>query len=891
MKQTTPHFRRSAVARSVLVAIGAGALMSGIAQAQSTLERVTVTGSAIKRSISDESSLPITILDTKELRESGVTSVEEAMSMLSSNQSSRGSNQSIGSGTGGKAVADLRGLGSNKTLVLLNGRRLASFAFDAASVDLNAIPLAAISRIEILRDGASAIYGTDAIGGVINFITKRDFRGGEVSVEATIPKASGGREGRFSLAGGVGNLDVDGFNVWAALDRRTQAAVAATEREFAKTGVDASKGLNLTSGTTFPGNFTQGSVSGNPTRAAGCLPPFSLPLASTTCRFDYTAMIDIVAPTETTTATGRANFKLGSNLVSLELLHSENKNTAYVAPDPVTGITLPPTSPFYPKTYVGIDPTKNITAGWRTLQAGRRTNLAETSADRFVATISGAMGNWDYDAGTFWTQSKATDGGIDGYVNAAKIKAGVASGALNPFGEQTAAGLALINDAKMIGNAATGKGTTTGVDFHLNGEVFSLPAGKVSMSFGAEVRKETYENDTNDAYVLAVPSMGRDAYHAAGDRNVMALTLEALVPVTKQLELQLAARRDQYSDFGSTFNPKIGFRYQPNAMVMVRGSANTGFRAPTLDDLYGPQSVTFTANSYDDPLLCPNGVVNTAAGGIAPRDCGQQFQAKTGGNTKLQPETSVTGSLGIVLQPMKDLTLSVDYWKIKLKDQIAAFPETAVVADPVKYANRIIRCSTLSIAVQDTLTACQAGYNNGPGIGYIETLSDNLGAVNTDGFDFAAQYGFKAGGLGGFTLSYNGTLVNSYQYQNSPTDPFKENVGIYQDASPVFKWMHVLGLNHKLGAWSTQLTVMNKSSYKDQDVGQTPIADVAAYTLTNLSTTYSGVKGLALTVGVKNLFDVEPPLSVQATTFQKGYDPRYTDAIGRALFLRANYKF
>jgi len=891
MKQKAPQFRRSAIARSVLLAIGTSAFLVSVAQAQANLERITVTGSAIKRSISDESSLPITILDTKELRESGVTSVEEAMSMLSSNQSSRGSNQSIGSATGGKAQADLRGLGSNKTLVLLNGRRLASFAFDAASVDLNSIPLAAIERIEILRDGASAIYGTDAIGGVINFITKRNFQGGEVSAEATLPKASGGKEKRFTLSGGAGNLDKDGFNVWAAIDRRTQDAVAATEREFAKTGVDAAKGLNLTSGTSFPGNFTQGSLAGNPTRAGGCLPPFSLPLASTTCRFDYTAMIDIVAPTETTTATARGNVKIGDNLVSLEVLHSENKNTAFVAPDPVTGITMTPASPFYPKTYAGIDPTKNITVGWRMIPAGRRTNLAETSSDRVVLTSSGTLSTWDYDAGAFWTQSKAADGGIDGYVNAAKIKAGVLSGVLNPFGDQSAAGSALINDAKMIGNAATGKGTTSGIDFHLNGDVWSLPAGKVSVSVGAELRKETYQNDTTDAYVLAVPSMGRDAYHAKGDRNVTALTFEALVPVTKQLELQLAARNDQYSDFGNTFNPKIGFRYQPTPQIMVRGSANTGYRAPTLDELYGPQSITFTANSYDDPVLCPGGVVNTAKGGVAPRDCGQQLQAQQGGNPKLKPETSVTTGLGIVFQPSKNLTLSLDYWNIKLKEQINAFPETAVMDDPVKNASLIFRCSTLPLALQDTLTACQAGYNNGPGIGYIQTLSDNLGAVNTDGFDLAASYGFKTDGMGAFTLTYNGTLVNSYQYQNSPTDPMKENVGIYQDASPVFKWQHVLGVNHKMGAWSTQLTVNTKSGYTDQDVGQAVRGEIPSYTLTNLSTTYSGVKGLGVTVGVKNLFDVAPPLSVQATTFQKGYDPRYTDAIGRALFLRASYKF
>lgn len=892
MKKPALRFRRSVLAQSVLIACGATAAFSASAQAQDQLERVTVTGSAIKRTIASEAALPVTILSTKDLRESGVTTVEEAIKTLSYSQSSQGSNQSIGSATGGKAEANLRGLGSNKTLVLLNGRRLASFAFDAGSVDLNAIPLAAIDRIEVLRDGASAIYGTDAIGGVINFITKKNLKGGELSIEATNPVADGGRQDRISLAAGWGDLDKDNYNVWVTVDSSRQGSVAATQREFGKTGVNLEKGLNLTSGTTFPGNFTQVAtrVSGNPTRAAGCQPPMSLPLSATTCRYDYTAAIDLVAPTETQTLTARGNFKIADKMLSLEFMHATNKNTARVAPDPVTGITLPSTSPYFPTGYPGLN-ASDLTVGWRMEPAGRRTNVAETSADRFVATLSGTMADWDYEAGLFLTQSKANDGGVDGYVNAGAIRSAVRAGLLNPFGAPTAAQQDIINAAKMIGTAATAKGETKGIDFRINKELFSLPAGKVGVSAGFEFRNETYQNDTNDAYVKAVPSMGRSPFHAAGSRDIAAFTLEALVPVTKQLELQLAARNDKYSDFGNTFNPKIGFRFQPMSSFLVRGSANTGYRAPTLDDLYGPQTITFSANSYNDPLLCPGGVVNVAAGGLASRDCGQQVQANIGGNPNLKPETSKTLTVGMVFQPTRDFQFSVDYWKIQLKDQINEFPETAVLGNPVKYASRIFRCSTLPIAVQDTLNACQAGFRNGPAIGYINTLSDNLGAVNTDGLDFSASYAFKTASVGSFMLSYNGTLVNSYKYQNSPDDAFKENVGIYQDTLPVFKWQHVVGVNHKMNSWSTQFTVYNKSGYRDQDAGQAVIGDVGSYTLSNLSTTYTGFKNVSLTAGVKNLFDVKPPFTVQANTFQKGYDPRYTDAIGRAVFLRASYKF
>ena len=569
------------------------------------------------------------------------------------------------------------------------------------------------------------------------------------------------------------------------------------------------------------------------------------------------------------------------------MLHSENSNVARVAPDPVTGITMSPSSPFYPATYPGLDPTQNISVGWRMIPAGRRTNLAETSSDRVVATLSGSWTTWDYDAGLFWTQSKAKDGGIDGYVNAAQIKADVLAGRLNPFANPTAAQQALIDAAKAIGNAATGKGTTKGADFRVSGEMFSLPAGKVGIAAGVEVRKEDYQNDTNDAYVLAVPSMGRDAYHARGSRDVRALTLEAAVPVTKQLEVQLAVRNDHYSDFGSTTNPKIGFKFKPMNMLLLRGSYNKGFRAPTLDELHGPQSITFSANSYDDPILCPGGVANAGAGGIAPRDCDQQVQAQQGGNPALKPETSKTNTLGAVLQPTKDLQFSVDYWKIELKNQINAFPEQSIMGNPTLYANKIVRCPAIPEAQQQTLTACQAGYLNGPAIGYIVTLSDNLGLVKTDGWDIGASYAFNLDRIGRFNVTYNGTRVNSYKYQNSPEEALKENVGVYLDSSPVFRWQHVLSVNHTRANWSTLLTMRNKSGYTDED----PSNSVSAYTLVDLAATYTGFKGFTLTGGVKNLLDKDPPFSNQGTVFQKGYDPRYTDAIGRAYFVRGSYRF
>lgn len=854
------------------------------------LQRVEVTGSAIKRTIDDEGALPITVITNKELRDAGVTSTEEALQRVAAMQTIQGSSQSIGSGTGGKAEANLRGIGSNKTLVLLNGRRLAAFAFDSQSVDLNAIPFSVIERIEVLRDGASAIYGTDAVGGVINFITKRNFSGIELTAEATAPRGPGADQKRFSVTGGFGDLDKQGFNIWAAYDSRKQDRLRSLDRSFARTGYDPSRGLNLTSGTSYPANFVgwiNGTQQGGNPSYPNCAPPSSIndPSRPNVCRYDYTSAIDIIPEQKLDTFALRGNIKLGGDHVySVEYTRAANSNTARVAPDPVTGLTMTNTSPYYPSSYPGLDTSQPITVGWRMVPAGQRTNEAQTLAERLVMELSGTLGNWDYKQGIFYTKSRAQDNIRDGYVNKAAIQDGITSGILDPFGTPTAEALKLINEAKVFGSPSIGKGSTLGLDFRASRELFSLSGGKASIALGMELRHERYQNDTDDALVTSVPSLGRDPYHVVGSRNVSALTAEVLLPVTKELELQGALRFDRYSDFGNTINPKIGFRYQPFKQFLMRGSYNTGFRAPALDDMYGPQSATYTADAYDDPLLCPNGVV--ANGGVTVRDCGQQAQVMQGGNPALDPEKSKAFTLGLGFSPSKDANYTIDYWNIKLKNQIDSFPEQAIFGDPAKYADRFVRCNTLSPTQQALYDRCQGGYAGSNAIAYVIALTDNLGGVKTDGFDINATHAFGTG-AGRVTLSYSGTYVRNYLYQRIQTDPYIQNVGRYVDASPIFRMQHVFGVDFKVGGVGVNLSVRNKSGYVDQD----PSNRVGSYTLTDLGLNYSPIKGLTLAGGIKNLFDVDPPFSNQGTTFQKGYDPRFTDPTGRAFWFRLQYAY
>jgi len=891
----TSAFERTKLCTGLLIAFGGLVIAPGtvLAQDATTLQRVEITGSSIKRVVDLDAALPVQVISAEDLRTTGVTSTEGAMARIAANQTLQGASQSVGAGTAGAAYANLRGIGTNKTLVLLNGRRVANFAFSSSSVDLNSIPFSAIDRIEVLLDGASAIYGTDAIGGVINFITKKNYQGFDATVNGEFPQKDGGDKKGFQLSAGFGDLEKDGYNVFITGDVQKNEKITAIQRDFGSTGVIPDRGLVKTSGTSFPGNFSQGSLSGNPS-LPGCAPPFSLYLpgvSSKTCRFDYTAYIDLVPETETKTLMARGSVKLNANnVLSLEYMGTDNRNLTHVAPDPMTGLTMTPSSPFYPSTYPGIDPTKNITAGWRMIPAGPRTGETVTDANRTVLSLEGSSGKWDYKGALFNAESTGTQSVVSGYLNKSIIAGGVKNGTLNPFGPADSSAMAIINSAQMAGDYQKAKGTTTGIDAGASTQFGSLSGGAMSAAIGAEFRKDKYSNDTNDDLVNNMPSLGASPYHVTGDRDIWAVSGEMLFPFTKELEMTLAARYDHYSDFGSTFNPKVALRYTPVKNVSFRGSYNTGFRAPSLDDIYGPQVISFTGNAYDDPVLCPGGTV--AAGGVESRDCGQQAQIQLGGNPALQPEKSKTLTFGVALEPAKNLTMSIDYWNIKLTDSINPFPEQAIFDDPAKYAARYHRCNTLSVAVQETLDRCGGEWLNSNAIGYVTGLTDNLGNVNTDGIDLAAGYGFNSD-YGRWNFSWNGTWVHKYEYQRNKDDVYLQNVGMYVDAGPVLRWAHTFGVNWKAGDFSTILNVNYKSGYTDENTGVDPqyAGGVASYTLADLAVTYTGFKHTKLTLGVKNLFDTKPPFSNQGTTFQQGYDPRLTDPAGRAWVVRAGVSF
>lgn len=840
------------------------------------LQAVTVTGSAVRR-VDAETAVPVTILRTEKLQQEGVTSTEQLVNRITGAQNGYNSSQSVGAATGGASFADMRGIGANKTLVLLNGRRLGNNALDGSAVDLNTIPFSAIERVEVLRDGASSLYGTDAIGGVINFITKDSAQGGQISLGGETPLSSGGGDKApdFNASYGFGNLQEDRFNLFGSLSYQKQNNLALSDRSFAKEYVPG-RGLDRSSGTAFPGNYTQGGNSANPL-GPNCAGSRLIPGVAGTCRQLTSGWVDAIPETEKWSFFGKGQAKLGDDhKVSLEYFLATNKNKTSIAPSPLTDLTMGPDNPFYPGNGVtplpngfDLDSTQDIGYGFREIDAGARKSEDKNKSQRLLLTFDGTVQGWDYDIGASYNVNKVVNGLAGGYIDDRVVDRGIAQGVLNPFGAQTQAGRDLLASGDLRGHYETGVGRVKALDGKISRELGDwFGAGPAALALGGEYRKESFSTDIEEkAGYLA--SLGVDpAGSVSADRWVAGEYAELNVPLLDPLEVTASLRHDKYSDAGSTTNPKYSFRYQPFRELVVRGAYSTGFRAPSLYEMNTPNAIDWTAGNYNDPTLCPGGKL--ASGGVAGRDCGQQFHNRTGGNKDLEPEEARNVTLGFVYQPVKDLSLSVDFWWIKISKMINEFPETEIFDHPDLYGDRLARRADGSID-------------------YVDTPYDNLGKTKTNGVDLALSYSFPETRFGHFGLDMTGTYVDRYDYQQEKGGAYHDRVGTYSGDQVVFRWKHLVTGSWNKGPWRAALTNRYQTGYQDQDTSTH--SRVASWSLWDLSAGYTWRKNLDIDVGLRNAFDKEPPFTNQNYNFQSGYDPRYFDSLGRTLFARTTYRF
>ncbi len=902
-------FKRTKVSTGVLLALG-GVLLAPLASQAQQTQRIEITGSAIKR-IDAETAVPVTVLKMEDLRSQGITTVEQIMSSLTAVQVVTGSSQQVGTGSGGAAFADLRGIGNNKTLVLLNSRRIANNAIDGSAPDLNMIPIAAIERIEVLRDGASSLYGSDAIGGVINFITRKDFQGGIVTLGADIPAEKGGKSRQANVGFGFGDLSKQGFNVFGFIDLNKTDPIGGEQRPF------NNRFPGGLSGTPFPANYFQDGDVGNPA-APDCSDPAFLTqpggVPGTSCQIKTARFVDYTPKSDRTSAMLRGTLALGpDHSLTLEAFTTQNKTTTRIAPVPYAGLFQNPFLPdgvtpnqFYPGNsgnsftpnitldpgFVGTTLTPRpgvvlqpgfVNVRWRALAGGQRTDISDNKQQRFVAQMDGVLVGWDYQAGLSYNENKVKQN-VTGYSDGIKITQGVLNGVINPYGAQDAAGDAFIADALLSGNLQNHRGKVTQVDGRVSrefGDWFGS-GRKSALAVGAELRKEDFLSAANPPVAeLLVASTGVDpTSRSAGERKVGALYAELNLPLTKMIDVTAAVRYDKYSDFGNSTNPKFTARFQPNKELLLRATYSTGFRAPSLYDLNATPAFTNTG-TVDDPINCPGGV--PLPGKSATLYCDIQIQRLQGGNLDLQPEKSKNFTFGLVFEPTANLAVGVDLWWVRLKGTIDQLSETTILGDEATFAQYVFRnpAGDYSISSFD----CP-----GTNCGYVDGRQQNLGNTNTNGVDLSMLFRQNLGTMGRLTLGLNSTYVAKYEYQDFIGSPYNQRVGVYSGANgPIFRWQHAATATWNFGNFTVGAVGRYKSGYVDQDPTDNP--RVNQYATMDAYVTWAAIKGLSLTLGVNNLTDRDPPYSNQQEVFQANYDPRFTDPTGRKYYLRASYQF
>lgn len=909
-------FKKTKLCTSVLIALGGLAATSAFAQ--QTLERVEITGSSIKR-VGAETSVPITTITREDIARTGATTVQDLIGAIPSSFGGNVVANNVGA-TGGASTANLRALGSKYTLVLLNGRRVANFAFGNSPVDLNSIPLAAVERVEVLRDGASALYGADAVAGVINFILRKDYQGAEISVgEYKGDRGNGGNSENISLTAGFGDLSKDRFNVMVTAGREDVVALKGKDRSFASTAVRPDLGINKASTRNGVPNLNFTDTKGksysniNPLRSVGCnSPEFALVVFDANrCGTDYVKFIDLIPKQFRANVSARGVFQLDAdNQLIAEYMNNHDRQQSFYSPAPYTkNMTYPANGRFYPASITlpdgsRVTPTGPISGRWRTVAGGGRSDITETKTDRMLLGAKGLVAGWDYD--TAITVSK-NDGEIffgPGQYSYAKLTPLLSAGEINVFGPQDAASKAKLDTAQLSGRQQAATSKSTEFDFHASRDVYNLPAGPVALALGMNYRKEVL-NQVSEPVLESGDVVGGNGPvpSVSSGRKVFGVFAEAVVPLMKDLELNVAGRFDKYkNDFGTSFDnfsPKVSLRYQPTKDIVVRGSVAAGYRAPTLYENLRPFTTgNNTSANWSDPIRCPGGVAITNT--INPvndikDECNIQLDAATSGDRNLKPEKSKQFSLGLAFAPIQDMTLSVDYWNVNIKDPIVSKSEIQVLSDPAKYLSYIYRFNP--VADPDGLKPIQGSTNKDFPIAYINLPQENTGKTFASGLDFSSQYRLKAGDLGTFGVQFDGTLfvTHGYQYTGVATT---SDLGKFKDFGAVPKWRHALTLSWNRGIVDFSVTNNFTKGYEDytdptavDGTTYPAVRTVGNYMTWDTLVTVKPAKSLSISLGVKNLTDRDPPASRNSLYFQTGYDPTYTNPIGRQFYARLNYKF
>lgn len=918
MKRVNPPTRRFISALTVAamptLAVWHPAAAQSPAGAESTvtLDRVVVTGTNVKRADFDTPS-PLQVIRREEIERSGYTSVSELLRAgVSANNSGTLSQSFSGAFAAGSSGLALRGMSVSATLVLIDGHRMAPYPLaddgQRSFVDLSTIPLSIVERIEVLKDGASAVYGSDAIAGVVNIILRKQFQGTEISTEIGTSQKRDGTSGHVSATYGFGDLVADGRNAFFNIEYRHQNQIRQDARpelanlDFRSQGGPDLRGGIVPAGATIPNNGTPTTIGMvaplDPTtrqflpnagfqNLPGCAPE-NLNYSGG-CTYSKTESRQIQPSTQNLNLTGKFTAKLAADWTSsltgsLFNARSEQKNLLLYVPnawgnystlgvvdqnDPTTsGVVLPignPNNPF---------PNNPAFLNYAFGDVGPAQATTETDVYRLVADVVGTALGWDIDGSLGYVRAR-TEQTSKGFISASVLDTVLADGSYllgaNAGANPPSLYARLSPDIRGVANS-----TLSFAQARLSRELYRLEGGPLDFALGGELRHQRVNNPSSPA-ALSGDLVGVGATFARGSQSVQALYSEIAAPVLRNLEIDAAFRVDHYDTKGTNVVPKAGFKFTPIKETTIRGTYSKGFRAPGPAES-GSAAITFFTSLGTDPERCPTTGLNT--------DCGGGLGSLLiSGNSNLKPERSESTTLGIVIKPDKSTSISVDWYKIRRTDEIAISPFSS--AAPIRGA------------VQSNFPILP-----GPILAYSLPFV-NASHTETSGVDVGLHAVFDLAEIGALTTDLNITHISGY-VQCFSADVCFEFAGTHGPTSLSGNTGTPATRANLQVAWTrgpatVGTNVSYRSSIKNTDPSIDPsnclnpwftVCRISSFTSVDLFGSHRIGKEWTLNANIQNLFDRAAPFDPQ-TYGGINYNPALDQAgaVGRYYRVGARYSF
>lgn len=884
------------------------------------LDRVEVTGSMIKRT-DRETPTPVSIITREDIERSGATTLDELMRMDPS--VGMGGLDDLSSGNGfaaGTASISMRGMGSAATLVLINGRRISPAAVvdvnsgQSTIFNVNSIPMSAVKRIEILKSGASSLYGSDALAGVVNIILRDDYQGRLVEFNVK-QRVDDGLFKNHTVTGvfGFGNIATDGYNVMAGVEVFKRDGVGIAEAPDLVQSELLTKLYNRmvpSSTSSWPGNLytyangATGSYRGMLSANCPTQGPVSSTVSTPRCLWDSDRFDQYTGGQDRISTFLRGSWAVNANsTLTAELMASRVRNQYEDSPTSRTeslttwgdskgnsiqfrGLALPANHPQNPtrlastanpvllaNANANLQPTRYTTP----TVLGLRYRFAdlpydrETQADNVRMVVSGSTtyAGWDLDGGVLMHRQK-NSARLNGRLSLSGLNKVLADGSYVFGGTNTPEVLAILSPTINDGGSAT----TSSVDLRGSREIARLAGGAAMLGLGTEFRHEGFEVSA-DPVTASGDIIGRGIGEAQGSRNVAAAYAELQLPFVKGLETQAAVRAERYTDFGSAITAKLAGKYKITEGLAVRGTWANGFRAPSLSQVT-KSSVFAFGSGYRDPRLCP--VVDTAN-----TNCSLSLSTVSLANPNLEAEKSDSYTFGVLFEPTKSTDVVLDYWYIERRGEVDRLSAQEILNRESEFPGAVMRLESTEPGVLGRVYQVRRPYLN-------------LAKSMTRGVDYEVSHRIPLADYGRLRLSLKGTHTATRKLQTEAGREFAETLGYYK--MPRNKGS--VSASWTVSAWSTSVTYNYQAGmqtfYSGGSCDATLIAGgyadlcrIKGWNTVDAAVSYKGFSGVRLSASLRNLADKRPPLDPNQTT--SGYSSSVANAYGRYLSVSGSYEF